>query len=511
MARIRRGLSLRARLLWAGALAAALIIGAGSLVEKGLIDRAVERQALDAAGATALGVAADITERDDLPTPNDLEDLRVEFAKAEPSVRALTITQSDGDQQSVVSSTDPRPPHGARALAQRAVREREIVVSEEQPNHSRFVAVPLERDHRPYGAVVVTMSMELVEGVRRQTRIASLCFVAAAVLLLTVAIDALLQRLVHAPLAVIHETMARTAAGDLQARVKVQREDELGALAEGLNAMLERLGDFNSALQAEVAHATSALQDRQHLLLESNRKLFAARRELAKSEQLAVAGQMAASVAHQIGTPLNLISGYVQMMLAETTADSPLAARLRTVQGQIGRVTGIVQGLLDQARPPALARAPLPPAELLSEVVEVVRPTLDARGITLNVDLAPGLPLVSVDRGQWVEVFLNLITNSIDAIDGEGSVDLKVRAAADQVEFDVSDSGSGIAPENLARVFDPLFTTKRPGQGTGLGLAIVRDVVSAHGGTVSLRSQPGKGTTVTVRLPRVAAPAAIHA
>jgi len=127
------------------------------------------------------------------------------------------------------------------------------------------------------------------------------------------------------------------------------------------------------------------------------------------------------------------------------------------------------------------------------------------------VDLAPGLPLVSVDRGQWVEVFLNLITNSIDAIDGDGNVELKVRAAADQVEFDVSDSGSGIAPENLARVFDPLFTTKRPGQGTGLGLAIVRDVVSAHGGTVSLRSQPGKGTTVTVRLPRVAAPAAVHA
>src|SRR5205823_2658271 len=160
------------------------------------------------------------------------------------------------------------------------------------------------------------------------------------------------------------------------------------------NAMLARVADFSAALQREVDRATEQLRDRNRQLEESAQRLFATRHELAKSEQLAVAGQMAASVAHQIGTPLNLISGYVQMILQELPAGSSEAARLRTVQEQIARVTRIVQGLLDQAHRVALDKRPLPPADLVESACELARPALEARRITLTRTVSPGLPAV---------------------------------------------------------------------------------------------------------------------
>ena len=257
------------------------------------------------------------------------------------------------------ASTDPRPPDGVRRLSREAIGRRDTVVSDPVPGALRLVAVPLERDHQAYGAVVVSVSTEAVERVRGQTRTTALVFAPLATLLLTAFIDVLARRLVHRPVEAILRTMSVASAGDLRVRAPEDRHDELGAVASGLNAMLGRVADFNAALQQEVDRATEQLRERNRQLEESAQRLFAARRELARSEQLAVAGQMAASVAHQIGTPLNLISGYVQMILEELPADSTAAARLRTVREQIGRVTVIVQGLLDR-----LPGRPLQPERL---------------------------------------------------------------------------------------------------------------------------------------------------
>jgi two-component system, NtrC family, sensor kinase len=275
-------------------------------------------------------------------------------------------------------------------------------------------------------------------------------------------------------------------------------------VAEGLDTMLERTGDFNAALRREVLAATEELRARNRELVESAQRLFATRRNLARSEQLAAAGRMAASVAHQVGTPLNLISGYVQMLLADKPEGSPEAARLQTVREQIAKVTAIVQGLLDQARQPALDRRPTDPKALLAGVADLARPTLQAAAVELVLDVPPRLPLVSVDAGQVEQALLNLVTNSIDAMPGGGRLRLAARAGPAFVELDVADSGHGIPSEILSRVFDPLFTTKPVGRGTGLGLTIVRDVIAAHGGTVDFASRRHEGTTVTIRLPLAA-------
>jgi signal transduction histidine kinase len=503
---IRTGVSLRARLLLLAALSTAVVVGGTTYLLERIIEKAVEDEAVEAAAASALGVAAELTEREGLPSQTSLDEILADFTRAVPALRGLTVMRAVEGGVEVHASTDARAPMGVRRLAREAIDRREPVVSDPLPGLMRLVAVPLEKDHRPYGAVVASISTDAVERVRSQTRSTALVFAPVATLILTALIGVLARGLVHRPLEGILDTMRRASTGDLQARAVQLRRDELGAVAGGLNAMLARVADFNAALQQEVDLATEQLRERNRQLEESAQRLFAARHELAKSEQLAVAGQMAASVAHQIGTPLNLISGYVQMILEELPPGSPAAARLRTVQEQIARVTTIVQGLLDQARRLSLQKRAVPPAELVESAFELARPALEARHISLTRAVPPGLPPVDVDEGQMEQVFLNLITNSIDAMPQGGTLQVVAAANGSAVEFTLIDTGQGIDERYLPRVFDPLFTTKDPGRGTGLGLTIVREVLAAHGGTVSIASLPGLGTSVTVRLPLAAQP-----
>jgi two-component system NtrC family sensor kinase len=261
------------------------------------------------------------------------------------------------------------------------------------------------------------------------------------------------------------------------------------------------MAGFTETLHAEVERATAELRGANRELLETAQRLFAARRELARGQRLALAGQLAASVAHQIGTPLNVMSGYVQMLRAKQEDGSPDAERLRTIQEQIARVTAIVQSLLDQTRQPALALSPLEPGELLEGLAELVRPSLVGRGIDLDIAVAPALPAVGVDRVQLEQALLNLVSNAVDAMPEGGRLSLAARPDGDGVALVVGDSGAGIPPDDLSRVFEPLYTTKPPGKGTGLGLPILREIVEAHGGTVRLESRAGEGTTAVVRLP----------
>jgi signal transduction histidine kinase len=256
-----------------------------------------------------------------------------------------------------------------------------------------------------------------------------------------------------------------------------------------------------------VERATAGLRGANRELLEAAQRLFAARRELARSQRLALAGGMAASVAHQVGTPLNVISGHVQLLRAEQEDGSAGAQRLRTIQEQIARVTAIVQSLLDETRRPELELRPLAPGTLVKGLAELVRPSLVGRGIELGVEVAAGLPAVAVDRVQLEQAFLNLITNAIDAMPDGGRLSLAARPEGEAVAFVVTDSGAGIPPEDLSRVFEPLYTTKPPGQGTGLGLPILREIVLAHGGSVRLESRMDEGTTAVVCLPAHARPA----
>jgi two-component system NtrC family sensor kinase len=273
----------------------------------------------------------------------------------------------------------------------------------------------------------------------------------------------------------------------------------------GLNEMLARLENFNQDMQARVREATNEVEKRNQELVDSYNRLFGLREQLASAEQLASVGQTAANVAHQVGTPLNLISGYVQLLKEELGPESPHLARLAIIEEQIAKVTSTVRTLLDRSR--QMGRKTRTTAgELVRRVIEVMLPNLHAAHIRHEMDLQAGDTPILVDATNLELALLNLMTNAVDAMPNGGLLRVRVvEGGPKRVCIEISDTGHGIPGELMPRIFEPWVSTKKPGRGTGLGLPIARDVVNAHGGTIAVKSTEGQGTTFTIDLPSDAA------
>jgi two-component system NtrC family sensor kinase len=493
-----RSLSLRGRLALLIALAVALVLGVQAIIEISVFERAVRRDLMETARLTAVAVADDFELRRE---PVDVEAVAAmlhEVAGSAPSIRAISLVAVDAKGSHLLASTSSEERPEALAAAVQAATRRETVVVN-SPKDVAITAVPALRDGQVVGGAVVTVSLGAIGQLRTTGRRVTLLFAPIAVLLLTLLIDWFARRLIHQPVARIHDAMHRAGQGDFSARATILRPDEIGAVASGLNDMLARLQNFNVALQERVHDATAELRVRNQELVESYHRVFALREALARAEQLAAVGQTAASVAHQVGTPLNLISGYVQMTQEDAAVDPRTARRLGIVQEQIAKVASIVRTMIDHARRPD-TRWPTPLGPLISRVGDVARPTLEASRIALTLDLAPDLPSIDANGEELELALLNLVNNSLDAMPNGGSLTIRVTHAEGRVRIEITDTGTGIAPELLPRVFEPWVTTKPAGRGTGLGLSITRDVVARHGGTIDAISEPGR-TTLTIDLP----------
>ncbi|HEX2165551.1 MAG TPA: ATP-binding protein [Thermoanaerobaculia bacterium] len=226
---------------------------------------------------------------------------------------------------------------------------------------------------------------------------------------------------------------------------------------------------------------------------------------LKEKDRLAALGVMAAGVAHEVNTPLTGISSYAQMLLADTPEDDPRRELLRKVERQTFRASKIVNSLLDFARSRKGELAEVDLAAVVGECVDLLRERLVRRGVrvTWNPPAAGGI--VVGDAGELQQVVTNLLLNAHDAMDGGGRLDLELVAEDGRVRLVVADTGVGIAPELLPRVFEPFVTTKLGHGGTGLGLAISHEIVRHHGGELQVESAPGDGARFTLTLP--AAPA----
>jgi two-component system, NtrC family, sensor kinase len=345
---------------------------------------------------------------------------------------------------------------------------------------------------------------------RQRTRSVTFWFAVLAVVILTVMVDLLARPLILRPIRHILEVMRRAGGGDLEARAQVHRPDELGAIAAGLNEMLEQTQQLHASLQERIGEATVSLRARNDELIESYQRMFALREALARAQQAAAATQTAASLAHQIGTPLNLISGYVQMMIEEEETDPRRRERLIGVEDQIRKLTGFVRATLDSVRQSSAAREPVFPSAVLRRIADVARPRLFAANIDLRLEVDDGLPWLMGDAVQLELALLNLINNAVDAMPEGGTLSIRGVRRDTTARIEVTDTGTGIEPELVPRVFEPWVTTKPVGKGTGLGLSIAKEVVAAHGGTMGVSSEPGRGTTFTIELPCRPEPPAIR-
>jgi signal transduction histidine kinase len=326
----------------------------------------------------------------------------------------------------------------------------------------------------------------------------------------------ILATVVDEPIKAITEAMSRLEQGDPSARTSVRGGDELGLIASRFNhmaaqleraaqdreALIEEIRGLNTGLQQRIQDALSALQGKNQeleALMQGNALL---REELGQQERLAVAGQLTAAFAHEVGTPLNLVNSHLQLLEGQEGLPEKTRDRLGVIHAQIPRVGDIVRRMMDLTRRPRIHPEAVALAPLVADLQRLWSPALAVHGVTFSM-LAPDPCLLYVDRKQMEQLFINLVNNSVDAMTDGGSLMLKVEAEPDGKRWQVSlaDTGSGIPANLLAKVFKPMFTTKPEGKGTGLGLAICREIVRAHGGEIHVESVEGQGTTMIFSLP----------
>ncbi len=488
-------LPLRWRLMLSVAAGVTALVFGLTWLQVRITERAVETELTDAGKLTTQAIADDLELQDSID-PEEVARMVHEFLLADSALRSIAVFTVSGSTIQV-ASTQSSESAVAREVAAEVIRTGETATAHR--GLVMYVGHPVFRKEAPL-AVVASVSFAAAEQARRQGLRIAMTLAAVTLVLLLVVIDLITRRFVHAPLAELARTMHRIAGGDWEARARTLRDDEFGVVASGLNDMVARLQNFNRELQVRIEDATAQLRLRNRALEDSYQRVLALREALARAERLAAVGQMAATVAHEVGTPLNLVSGYVQMLHDDQEASERVRSRLAIVNEQIARVTTVLRQMLAQARKPA-ARARVSLQPIVSRATEVAEPALSRGGVRLYVDIAPGLPDISVDEVQIELALLTLINNALDAMPRGGELRVTVGRVPAGVAVEVQDSGDGISPEILPRLFEPWVTTKDVGRGTGLGLSIVRDIIREHGGSIDVRSTPGSGATFTIVLP----------
>ncbi|MGB3480090.1 MAG: cache domain-containing protein [bacterium] len=272
----------------------------------------------------------------------------------------------------------------------------------------------------------------------------------------------------------------RIADGDFTQQVNIQSDDEMGELGSIFNFMVTSIRERDTKI-----------------------KEFA-QTKMAESERLAMIGQLAAGVAHEINNPLTGILLYCALVLKSIPEDDQKRKNLEKINHEAMRCKTIVKGLLD------FSRQKKPEIEE-SSVNQVIETTLSLiknqplfHNIDLKNDLEPSLPLIKIDPSQIQQVFMNVIMNAVEAMDGTGDLSIKSQLSKDKrfIKISFTDTGPGIQPEHLKRIFEPFFTTKGSFHGVGIGLAISHRIIEDHNGSIDVKSAVGKGTTLTIELPR---------
>jgi len=315
------------------------------------------------------------------------------------------------------------------------------------------------------------------------------------------AIVAITRWSIARPIQALIRAARAVGGGDLTQRIEVRRSDELGALAEEFNRMAENL-----------QHAHQAL-------LEQSEERLRLEREVQQTQKLAAVGMLAAEVAHEVGTPLNVVSGRAEALERAIPRDHPERRHLDVIAQQTKRIAGIIRSLLDYTRPNRSELRPEAVPHIIVRVASLLESRYRTKRTRVSIELPEDLPRVLADADQLQQLFINLLGNALDASPADAAVRVTagpdpvlpeegrgeiVRGKVDAprvVDIHIIDQGPGMTAEDLAHVFEPFFSTKKRGQGTGLGLPIVEEIIRAHRGEVDLLSIPGRGTEAIVRLP----------
>jgi signal transduction histidine kinase len=368
------------------------------------------------------------------------------------------------------------------------------------------IMAPVVLEGRVAGAVAAKFSLEGADELALRIALWALGLTAASIVTMGLLMSAAIHVVVTRPLQRFLDAVGRIRGGDTQATVAVTSRDELGVLARHFNEMVARIGAFNDELRARVTQATAELDRRYQEVQRLNEVLFRMQRSLSHAERLALSGRIMAEVAHEVGTPLHSVAGHLELLRKDLPApmlDGEPGRRLAVVEAQLARVNEIIARLLDLTRRDAGTPAPVDVTRIVRDTAELVRPALAEAGLALETAAEEALPPVHGFPHQLQQVVLNLLTNAIDATPAGGlvAVSARSRLADSEVEVIVRDTGPGIPPGDLRRIFEPFFSTKPAGKGTGLGLVIAAQIARDHRGRIEVESAVGAGSTFRLVLP----------
>ncbi|MFC2157382.1 ATP-binding protein [Acidobacteriota bacterium] len=288
----------------------------------------------------------------------------------------------------------------------------------------------------------------------------------------------LFDKIVNRPISRLKDHMKRVQEGDLEAHLEPRKNDEIGDLTRSFNAMVKNLKEANSKLE------------------EMHNK------EMEKAGHLASIGEIAAGLAHEIKNPIAGIKGALEVIAEKTDTEDPKKEIFHEMIVQIERIHTIVKDLLNYAKPKETELRPADPNECALQAIKLAEAQTKEKNIKFAFEGLPGDELMLLDTDKMQEVLLNLMLNSVEAINEAGEISIKIGIRDNErCIIILQDTGKGIKSEHLSQVFNPFFTTR--GQGTGLGLSICRRIINTHQGDIQVSSLPGRGTTFTIDLPIV--------
>jgi two-component system, NtrC family, sensor kinase len=443
------------------------------------------------------------TQRDDLLVGRAIATAVARTWKVEGEAAALSLVRTFGATATHVAvrwvwlddaaDGQTAPQISARELA--TVRAGQELSLRVEPIWAQLTYVPLALGGGRPAALEIGESLEGERAyVRRavwNAAITTAALVAVAAFLASSLGGYLVGRPVHALVGKVR----RIATGDLGGPLTLHRRDELGELANAINQMCEALSGANEAARRATAARLSAVEQLRH------------------ADRLTTVGKLASGIAHELGTPLNIVAGRGYMIATKEAEGEEIYENARIIVEQTERITQIIRQLLDFARPRPLEKAPTDLRAVAVQTATLLRPMAEKAGVHLALT-DPDVPVVTVaDAGQMQQVVTNLVVNAIQACGNGSTVTIgfgqdmvapphdEDGPASRYLRVSIKDEGHGMEPEVKARIFDPFFTTKGVGEGTGLGLSIAYGMVRDHRGWIAVDSIPRRGTTVSVYLP----------
>ena len=296
------------------------------------------------------------------------------------------------------------------------------------------------------------------------------------------------------PMRILLAKVKRIGSGDLGSPVTLPQHDEMGELARALNAMCDQLGQARANLEVETRSRIAAVEQMRH------------------ADRLSIVGRLASGVAHELGTPLNVVLAHARLIARQQAPDANVAADAAVIVEQGERMTAIIRQLLDLARRHTPRKRSEDVRSIVNRTVAVIEPVASRGGVALHGESEKAPLIAEVDAEQIRQVVANLLMNAIQAQPHGGVVRVYSEPVGrSELRICVEDEGVGIVAEDRERIFEPFFTTKAPGDGTGLGLTISYGIVSDHGGRIEVQSSAGTGSAFTVFLPRGGQPVSASA